>query len=361
MAEFEASSSAGLSPGPSAVTRTRTYTVGLDLSQSKQGAGGVGGLCAITDETGAEDLSYHYASDGNGNIVGLYDDSFTAVAEYEYSPFGELIGQNGPYAEENPYRFSTKYQNEYLGGLHYYGYRYYDASTGRWPSRDPIGEEGGLNLYGFLENDGVNRCDVLGKAAFPLLVLGNRAIGEDVAYATNGDFLARRISDAQKNYSVFLNEIKNMSDYDYRKKYCTVNIVQIDGKVKSLSTKVLTRDVMMYYLEAELKSKVYTVVSGGMDKVEARWQAMRNDASYFYPYNTFGFAGHARGNAGIIEFSNGDLGRPSFVDEIDCVNASCFSNDKGKQENLGVSRGYVRTENQVIVFFPLYLAEVLRD
>jgi integrase/recombinase XerD len=31
-----------------------------------------------------------------------------------------------------------------------YGYRYYNPTTGRWPSRDPIGEEGGLNLYGFV-------------------------------------------------------------------------------------------------------------------------------------------------------------------------------------------------------------------
>jgi len=45
----------------------------------------------------------------------------------------------------------------------YYGYRYYDPKTGRWPSRDPIEEEGGVNLYGFVGNDGVNRWDILGK------------------------------------------------------------------------------------------------------------------------------------------------------------------------------------------------------
>ena len=45
----------------------------------------------------------------------------------------------------------------------YYGYRYYDPITGRWPSRDPIEEEGGLNLYGFVGNDGVDRFDVLGR------------------------------------------------------------------------------------------------------------------------------------------------------------------------------------------------------
>ena len=45
-----------------------------------------------------------------------------------------------------------------------YLYRYYDPLTGRWPSRDPIEERGGANLYGFVGNDGVNRFDVLGLA-----------------------------------------------------------------------------------------------------------------------------------------------------------------------------------------------------
>jgi RHS repeat-associated protein len=31
-----------------------------------------------------------------------------------------------------------------------------------WPSRDPIGERGGVNLYGFVGNDGVNWWDILG-------------------------------------------------------------------------------------------------------------------------------------------------------------------------------------------------------
>ena len=43
-----------------------------------------------------------------------------------------------------------------------YLYRYYDPLTGRWPSRDPIEERGGMNLYGFVGNDGMNRMDILG-------------------------------------------------------------------------------------------------------------------------------------------------------------------------------------------------------
>ncbi len=38
----------------------------------------------------------------------------------------------------------------------------YDPLTGRWPSRDPIEEKGGVNLYGFVGNDGLNWWDRLG-------------------------------------------------------------------------------------------------------------------------------------------------------------------------------------------------------
>jgi RHS repeat-associated protein len=47
-------------------------------------------------------------------------------------------------------------------GVRYYGFRYYNPATGRWPSRDPIGEEGGVNLYTMVGNDAVNRWDYLG-------------------------------------------------------------------------------------------------------------------------------------------------------------------------------------------------------
>ena len=52
--------------------------------------------------------------------------------------------------------------NDFLGRVAYYGYRWYDPLTGRWPSRDPIEERGGENLYGFVCNDGIGNFDILG-------------------------------------------------------------------------------------------------------------------------------------------------------------------------------------------------------
>jgi RHS repeat-associated protein len=64
-------------------------------------------------------------------------------------------------AYANPLRFSSEYHDDETD-LVYYIFRYYDPGTGRWWSRDPIREEGGLNLYGFVGNDSVSGIDYLG-------------------------------------------------------------------------------------------------------------------------------------------------------------------------------------------------------
>ncbi len=124
-----------------------TYTRGLDLSGSMQGAGGIGGLLARTDSAG----STYYHSDGGGNITSLTDSSGAVVARYLYDPFGQLLGRWGPMAEVNRYQFSSK-ETDRLTGLSYYGYRFYDPSLQRWLNQDPLGEGGGINLYGFVGN-----------------------------------------------------------------------------------------------------------------------------------------------------------------------------------------------------------------
>ena len=63
----------------------------------------------------------------------------------------------------NPFLFSTKYY-DWETSLYYFGHRYYNASTGRWLSRDPIGERRGINVYGFVANDPENRIDFIGLA-----------------------------------------------------------------------------------------------------------------------------------------------------------------------------------------------------
>ncbi len=52
-------------------------------------------------------------------------------------------------------------------GLYYYGYRWYSPELGRWINRDPLEEQGGVNLYGFVGNNGINSIDLLGMMLYP--------------------------------------------------------------------------------------------------------------------------------------------------------------------------------------------------
>ena len=58
-------------------------------------------------------------------------------------------------------------------GVTHYGYRYYDPMTGRWPSRDPIEEEGGVNLYGFVGNAPTDYIDIFGEIMWRNPFTGN--------------------------------------------------------------------------------------------------------------------------------------------------------------------------------------------
>jgi RHS repeat-associated protein len=68
---------------------------------------------------------------------------------------------SGPLADGNLYRFSSK-EWDGTSGLNYYLYRYYHPDTQRWLNRDPIAEDGSLNLYGFVANSPVNSIDAFG-------------------------------------------------------------------------------------------------------------------------------------------------------------------------------------------------------
>jgi RHS repeat-associated protein len=104
--------------------------------------------------------NYYPTYDGNGNVSEYLAADGSTAAHFEYDPFGNTI-VNTDTNNQFAYRFSTKPLDP-TTGFYYYGYRYYDPVTGRWPSRDPIGERGGKNLNGFLGNDGVQGIDLFG-------------------------------------------------------------------------------------------------------------------------------------------------------------------------------------------------------
>ena len=137
------------------------YFWGLDLSGSLQGAGGVGGLLAVS----RNGQFYFPTYDNNGNITKYLDESGNIVAAYGYDDFGRIVSQSGSLADFFRHRFSTKYYEDETG-LYYYGYRFYSPVLMRWLNRDPVGERGGLNLYAFCNNAQLFKIDADGYSIF---------------------------------------------------------------------------------------------------------------------------------------------------------------------------------------------------
>jgi len=147
---------------------TVSYTRGTDLSGSLEGAGGIGGLLARSSGYSSGNWTSHayYHADGKGNITTLVDGSQAVVASYRYDPYGNMLSKSGTLADANLYRFSSK-EFHVNSGLYYYLYRFYAPDLQRWLNRDPIGELGGQNLYGFVLNRPTMGYDVYGLIGTP--------------------------------------------------------------------------------------------------------------------------------------------------------------------------------------------------
>jgi RHS repeat-associated protein len=128
---------------------TRDYAWGLNMG------GGIGGLLNLQQNN----QQYSYLYDGKGSVVALVDIAQTAVASYVYDTFGNPMAKGGTLSQ--PIQFSTKPYDERTG-LSYFGSRQYSAGLGRWATRDPLAEGGGINLYAFSKNNPMSFVDPYG-------------------------------------------------------------------------------------------------------------------------------------------------------------------------------------------------------
>ncbi len=204
IAELDHTFATGTGLGGSAVNRT--FLWGPDLSGSMTGAGGVGGLLSTT----YQGITYQACSDANGNVTGLVPVSGTGagtlVARFDYDPFGNRVTNAGPSVELCPFGFSSKYL-DVESGMAYYGYRYYLSALGRWLNRDPIGEQGGVNLYGMAGNAPVNRWDYLGLAssAYDAIATVRRTVGNP--FGTYGTITIKAVAKGVPDFTALTIEL----------------------------------------------------------------------------------------------------------------------------------------------------------
>lgn len=106
--------------------------------------------------------TYYLFYDQVGTLKAVSTEDGTIVKQVEYDTFGNVLSDSNE---------TFKVPFGFAGGLYdqdtkltRFGYRDYDAETGKWTAKDPIGFAGGdTNLYGYVLGDPVNLADPEGK------------------------------------------------------------------------------------------------------------------------------------------------------------------------------------------------------
>jgi RHS repeat-associated protein len=121
-----------------------------------------------------------------GDVTGIY---FNAALRFDAFGNRSATGNLPSPYDPTDFQFGAEwgYQTSYANtmepglGLQYLEQRYYDPAIGRFISADPVGFDGGLNLYGYCGNDAVNGADPLGTIGPGKLAFGT-AVGGTVGF-----------------------------------------------------------------------------------------------------------------------------------------------------------------------------------
>ncbi|HTB80609.1 MAG TPA: RHS repeat-associated core domain-containing protein [Opitutaceae bacterium] len=117
--------------------------------------------------------NYYFTRDHLGSVREMTDSTGAIRARYDYDPYGRRTLVSG--TDLADFGFDGMYYHQ-ASGLFFTLDRAYDPSLGRWTTRDPAGENGGINLYDFVGNDPINAVDPLG-------LCGCAALQQQLAYA----------------------------------------------------------------------------------------------------------------------------------------------------------------------------------
>ena len=138
--------------------------------------------------------TYTALTDVQGTVWGYADASGNIVARWTYDAWGSVLSEEVDVSAAElravRYRFQGR-ERSAVTGLTNFRMWWYDAVTGRWLSKDPIGLSGGLNLYAFCKCNPIFFCDPKGSAykVVGVLLVGVVA-GAGVAAILGGDDVA---------------------------------------------------------------------------------------------------------------------------------------------------------------------------
>jgi RHS repeat-associated protein len=116
--------------------------------------GGIDELFQRTDSSG----SWSYLTDALGSTMALTNSAGASQVQYSYDSYGNMSVSGG--ATTNSYTYTGR-ETDGLG-LYYYRARYYNPQLGRFLSEDPIGFQGGIDLYAYADDDPIENTDANG-------------------------------------------------------------------------------------------------------------------------------------------------------------------------------------------------------
>jgi RHS repeat-associated protein len=165
------------------VTKRWVWAGGNQPAEERDAAGNVTRRFYPQGEQAGAVKSF-YTKDHLGSIREVLGANGTVVSSSRYDAWGMRTTQGAQDAAS--FGFTGHLEHKELG-LVFTLYRAYDPVTGRWLSRDPIGENGGINLYGYVLNNPVNWVDPIGLET--AVVIGGPAgknVFGHIAIATSG-------------------------------------------------------------------------------------------------------------------------------------------------------------------------------
>jgi RHS repeat-associated protein len=126
---------------------------------------------AVVDASGA--LSY-ILNDHLGQPQKMLNGAGAVIWHRVAGVYGDTVSQPLGATGTNPLRFPGQQQDP-VTGLYYNYFRDYDPATGRYLETDPIGLDGGINLYSYAGSNPVNYTDPQGTNPVAVAALACRA------------------------------------------------------------------------------------------------------------------------------------------------------------------------------------------
>jgi RHS repeat-associated protein len=165
-------------------------------------------------------------ADHLGTVRDLVRDDGSLADHLRYDSFGNAIADANP-AVASRYRFTGR-EFDLETGLHYYRARYYDASTGRFISEDPIGfDSGDANLFRYVHNDPLHARDPSGltrqktdptqttvnagiKKTTGIDVIGNASAYEGAAQDAHGGRVLSSKDPNDEGFNQLMNQVNDV-------------------------------------------------------------------------------------------------------------------------------------------------------